>query len=136
MPPDELIRLALLFAGGGSAGKGRQAANHVAHVAVATLAAVCCGVAALACALAALWLYLLPRLDPTGATLVVAGVLCSLCLALLAFVRYGLRPDPPANQGIAPALLIAETTRLINENKAAVLLAALLAGLVAGRRDK
>ena len=132
----DLIKLALLFAERSGGQDGRQAATHVAHIAVATMACVCCGVAAMACALVALWLYVLPQVGPTGAPLVVAGVLLAMCLALLALVRYGMKPRPPPATSAAPSVLIAEATRLVNENKAAALLAALLAGLVAGRRDK
>ena len=133
MATGDLIKLALLLA---ERTGGREAAAHVTTIAVATLACVCSGIAAVACALVALWLYVLPQVGPTGAPLVVAGVLFAVCLALLAFVRYGLKPRPPPDLGVAPSVLIAETTRLINENKAVALLAALLAGLVAGRRDK
>ena len=132
----DLIKLALLFAERTGGRDGQQAAAHVARVAVATASCVCCGVAAMACALVALWLYVLPQVGPTGAPLVVAGVLLAMCLALVALLRYGLKPRPAPASGVAPSVLIAETARLVNENKAAALLAALLAGLVAGRRDK
>ena len=132
----DLIKLALLIAEGASGRKGEQATAKVASIAVTTVAAACCGCAAIACALAALWLYVLPLVGPTGAPLVVAGVLLVMCLALTVVLRHELRPRPPPPPGIAPSVLLAEATRLLNENKAAVLMAALLAGLVAGRRDK
>lgn len=132
----DLIELALLIAERAGGRTGRQATANVAGIAVTTVAAACCGFAAIACALAALWLFLLPQLGPTGAPLVIAGVLVVMCGALLAVLRHEMKPGPPPPAGIAPSVLLAEATRLLNENKAAVLMAALLAGLVAGRRDK
>ena len=131
-----LITLALLVAEGVSGRKGRQTATHVARIAVFTLAAACCGFSAFACALVALWLYVVPQVGPAGAPLVVAGVLLVMCLVLLAVVQFGLKPRPPPASGFAASELITEATRLLNEHKGTVLLAALLAGLVAGRREK
>lgn len=132
----DLIKLALLLAEFASGQRGRQATGHAARIAVTAVAGACCGVAAIACALVALWLYVLPQVGPTGAPLVVAGVLLGMCLALFALVQYRFRPRPPPAAGVAPSVLIAEATRLLNENKGTVLLAALLAGLVAGSRGK
>lgn len=132
----DLIKLALLIAEGVSGRRGGQTTAEVARLAATTVAAACCGVAALTCGLVALWLYMLPLVGPTGAPLVVGGVLLVLCLVLLAVVRYGVRPRPPPPAAITPTALLAEATRVLNENKGTLLTAALLAGLVAGRRDK
>ena len=101
-----------------------------------TVAGASCGFAAIACALVALWLYVLPQVGPTGAPLVVAGSFSACASSCSLSCSYGLRPRPPPAAGVAPSVLIAEATRLINENKGTVLLAALLAGLVAGSRGK
>jgi hypothetical protein len=105
-----------------------------------TLAACCAGLAAAfaaaaaGCAVTALWIFLLPAVGPIGAPLISAAVLLLLCGALVAAIWRLLRhrPAPVAGQtspdAAAPALLIAEASRLIEENKGAALLAALLAG--------
>jgi hypothetical protein len=131
---DDLIKLALALA---KAGATRPAARCVACAAIGSVAAGGCAIAALACALTALWIYALPYAGTVGAPLVVAGVLVVLCLCTLLLVRHWLAPrraPPPA--AAAPALLLADATRLMRDHKAPVLLTALLAGLIAGRGEK
>lgn len=132
----DVIKLALLIAEAAGRRNGRQATAHAASIAATTMAAICCGFAAMTCALVALWLYVLPKVGPTGAPLVVGGVLVVMCLVLVALVRYELRPRPSPPAGVTSTVLIAEATRLLKENKGPVLLAALVAGLVAGTREK
>jgi hypothetical protein len=133
----DLIRLALALAEQGAVRRSRQAAARMVCVAAVALLAAGCAIAAVACGLAALWIYAVPQVGAAGAPLVVAGVLVVMCLAVLALMRYGLKPrqaPPPA--GAAPAVLLAETTRLLKEHKGSVLVAAVLAGLVAGMSEK
>jgi hypothetical protein len=133
----DLIKLALVLAEQGAVRHSRQAAGRMACVAAVALVAAGCAVAAVACVLAALWIYAVPQVGAAGAALIVAGVLVVMCLAMFALMRYGLKPrqaPPPA--GVAPAVLLAETTRLLKEHKGAVLMAAVLAGLVAGMSEK
>jgi hypothetical protein len=133
----DLIRLAVALAESSAVSLARQATARTARVLAAAAAAAGCAIAAVACVLAALWIYALPHVGAIGAPLVVAGVLLVMCLAVLMLMRYRLkrRPAPPA-AGAAPALLLAEATRLFKEHKGPVLMAALLAGLVAGRNGK
>jgi len=131
-----LLRLALSAAGPAMAQRSGRAAERLACVAACALVAAGCGIAAVACGLAALWIYLLPHVGSVGAPLVIAGVLVVMGLGVLAVMRYGLkRPAPPAAR-ITPALLQADATRLFKEHKGSVLVAAVLAGLVAGMNDK
>lgn len=133
-PIGDLIKIAAAVAESSAA---RPAGRCVACAAVGTVAAVLCVITASGCALTALWIYLLPEMGPVGAPLVVAGVLLVMCFIMLAVVRYGLTPRaPPPRAAAAPALLLADVTRLVKDNKAPVLLTALLAGLVAGRGEK
>ena len=100
-----------------------------------TVAAATCAVAAVACGLVAVWIFTLPHVGAAGAPAIVAGVLLAMCLALLALRRFGLkRPVPPA--GASTSVLFAEATRLLQDHKGAVLTAALVAGLIAGRGEK
>lgn len=110
--------------------------------------AACCAVVAAAfalasvgCAIAALWVSVLPAVGPVGAPLIAAAALLLLCLALLATVARLSRHRPPPLPALAipeaaiPALLIAQASRLVAENKGAALLAALLAGAAVGKFD-
>jgi len=95
-------------------------------------------IASVGCAVAALWVFVLPEVGPVGAPLIAAAALLLLCLSLLAIIRSILRrrPAPLATAVVTgaaiPALLIAEASRLMEQNKGAALLAALLAGATAG----
>jgi hypothetical protein len=85
--------------------------------------------AALGCAAAALWILTLPALGPIGAPLIVAATFSVMALVLAASGwRFGLRRSRAA---VTPQVLQAELTRTFVENKAAVLLMALFAGMAA-----
>ena len=92
--------------------------------------------AALGCAMTALWLYLLPLTGAIGTPLIVAGVLLGLGGLVLLLPRLvGKRRRPAqAPAGPTPEMLIAEASRLIRDNKGPVLLSALLIGLREGTR--
>jgi hypothetical protein len=105
--------------------------------AAAVAVAVGCAIAALACVLVALWIYVLPRVGAVGAPLVIAGALVLVGLAVLALLRYApTRHPPPPAASVAPSLLLAEATHLLKTHKTAVLAGVLLAGLLAGRSDR
>ena len=117
---------ALLLTALGEAGAPRmaRAVRHAGIVVVAALLAAVLLLAALGCALAALWIVTAPRLGPAGAALVVAVCLLVLGLAALAVVLRR-RPGPPT-----PVVIpLGELTRA---NKATMLTAALIAGLCVG----
>ncbi len=128
----ELLKLALALAEGVAVQRARPAAARICYVAFAAL----CAVAALACALAALWIYALPYVGAAGAPLVVAGVLLVLVLALLALRGYAGRRRLASPEDIAATALLGEVARLVKEHKGAVLIAALFIGLLAGTDKK
>ncbi len=137
LPTSDLIKLVVLAAEAASGRQGRHETAHVAAMAVVAVAAAGCAVAAIACTLAALWIYAWPRVGAAGAALIVAGVLLAMSLGLLLVLRFGLAPRPPPPPHTdAASMLFAESVRLLKENKAPVLLAALLAGLLAGKTDR
>jgi hypothetical protein len=112
------------------------AAERAVTVALLGMVAALFAVAALGCAAAALWLALLPSVGPIYAPLILAGVLLLIALVILAFARRTLRRRPPQSTSVAPAELAAlleAAEPLFNEHKGTALLAALIAGLVAGR---
>ena len=135
---NQLIKVALMLIDGGVMRPRCQSTAKMACVAIAVISAAICAIAAVACALAALWIFALPHVGEVGAPIVVAGVLLALCLALLALICYGPKPRRTAASlgNAAPALLLAEATRLLKEHKGPVLIAALLAGLIAGKNEK
>jgi len=122
-----LARLALAQRAGAAAGRYATAA------ACGLLAAVVV-FAALGCAAAALWLFALPYVGPVWAPLIVAGAFLLLALVLLAVARAALRRKsaaPPLDMAALSALL-AEAEPLVKQNLMSLLLAALIAGAVAG----
>lgn len=136
---DALMRgAAIAFAETVSAGGVGIAARRMTAAAWCAAVATALATASIGCAITALWLFVLPEVGPVGAPLIAAAALLSLCLPLLAIARSVLRRRPPLPAAPAlpdaavPALLIAEASRLMGENKGAALLAALLAGATAG----
>jgi hypothetical protein len=128
-----LIRLAVgLVIESGIAGGVRSATRRLAAAAICAGLAALLIVAALGCLATALWMSVLPSLGPVGAPLVVAAVLLAsalaLALAIWLIMRHGRRHS---GAGRVVELLLAEATDLIKEHKAAVLLAAVLAGVAA-----
>jgi hypothetical protein len=88
--------------------------------------------AALGSAAAALWNFSLPSLGPVGAPLAVAATLCATAVGLLAMaawhvLRRGRRGPSAATQH----MLLSQASRIFNEHRVAVLLAAVVAGVAA-----
>lgn len=125
---------------GAIAARGRMGrrARRMTSAAWCALLATTFATASVGCGVAALWIFVLPAVGPVGAPLIAAGALLLLCVALVVTIRGILRRRPAPISAAAvpdaaiPALLIAEASRLLDENKGAALLAALLAGAVAG----
>ena len=119
---------------------GREAAGKIAVVAGATFIASISAMAAIGCALWALWVYALPMAGPVGAPLIVAAFLLAICLAALAAARQSLRPRRrhmrAQSLSSAGASLSHEASALFKDQKSALLLSALLAGVVAGSSRK
>jgi hypothetical protein len=130
------------FADTAAAGRMGTAARRMTAAAWCAVLATAFAAASVGCAVTALWVFVLPEVGPVGAPLIAAAALLLLCLPLLAIVRNVLRRRPPPLPAAAvpdaaiPALLIAEASRLLEENKGAALLAALLAGATAGNLDR
>jgi hypothetical protein len=116
---------------------GRAAAGKAAIVAGAAFIASLSAMAAIGCALWALWVYALPFAGPVGAPLIVAAVLLAVCIAALTAARQALRPDMRRSiraQALSGASLSNEAAALFKDQKSALLLSALLAGVMAGSR--
>jgi hypothetical protein len=136
---DVLMRAAVIdFAKNAAGGRIGVAARRMAAVAWCAVLATALATASVGCAVTALWVFVLPEAGPVGAPLIAAAALLLLCLSLLAIVRSILRlrlaplPTPVVTSAAVPALLIAEASRLLDQNKGAALLAALLSGATAG----
>ena len=132
----DLIRLGLVLATAAVGQRDNRGIRHTALVAALTVAATGCAIAALTCGLIAVWICLLPFVGAAGAWAIVTGILLALCFALLALGRYRWRHRPPPTAGADVPLLLAETRRLVRDNKSSVLAGALLAGLIAGSGEK
>lgn len=98
------------------------------------LAAIC-GLAAGAALVAALWLFLVPRLGADAAALSMAGVLAALSGLFMLIARTTLHPhrvhttEPDADAA-------AELKEMFAKNKGAALLSAVIAGLAMGTGKK
>jgi CDP-diglyceride synthetase len=142
---EKLIRSALLARATAAVAErvGETARRAAAVVLCVTLAAVF-ALAAGACALAALWIYLRPQIGPVLAPLAVTLLLLVLAVALLLISRLIARGKkaPAATQvietgaaaGDSLAALSNDALRLFQDHKSAALLAALLAGAFAARK--
>jgi len=138
MTIEGLLRLATMAAAAfGKAGSiGRTTGRITAAALCASLAAVSV-IAAGGCAAAALWLYAIPHVGAAGAPLVAAGGLLVFCVVLMIVARGILHYRRRASRSMpAPGLLLEEALRLFSENKGALLLAALVAGLAAGNSGR
>jgi len=62
----------------------KKKARLVSVAACLAAIALVAGLAALGCAVAALWIYLIPYAGPVGAPVIVAGILLALCVILSA----------------------------------------------------
>ena len=117
---------------------GREAAGKAAIVAGAAFIASVSAMAAIGCALWALWVYALPMAGPVGAPLIVAAVLLAVCISAIAAARQSLRPRRrhmrAQSLSSAGASLSHEASALFKDQKTALLLSAVLAGVMAGSR--
>jgi hypothetical protein len=132
---ETLVRLAVIAASSHqAASRAGLAGRQTAIVVALALLAGLLGLAALGCAAAALWLEFLPIAGPVVAPLVVAGAL--LLLALAAFVTLRrLTARAAAEAEATRSKLVAQALDLVKDHKGAALLAALLAGLAAGKGE-
>lgn len=138
MTIDGMLRLATMAAAaaGRTGSIGRTTGRMTAAALCASLAAVS-AIAAGGCAAVALWLWAIPHVGPVGAPLVAAGGLLVFGAVLMIVARVILdRRRRASSSAAVPGLRLEEVLRLFNENKGSVLLAALVAGLVAGNSGR
>jgi hypothetical protein len=125
---------------------GRPPVNTMA-ISVGTIVAVLCLIlafwlvlAGFACTAAAVWIFAQPTAGSLGAALITAAVLLIACLALAVTAWAVLRSKPKAASTqalpISPDQLLAQGLQLFKEHKGAVLLAALLAGMVSETQSR
>ena len=139
----------VLIKGAATAFAETVSAGGIGSVARRMTAAAWCGAlatvfaaASVGCAVTALWVFVLPEVGPVGAPLIAAAALLLLCVPLLVIARSLLRRRSPRLPAIAvpdvalPTLLMTQASRLLEQNKGAALLAALLAGATAGGLDR
>lgn len=133
-----LLRIAQAWTDDSVLPRAREAGVSALIAGATVLLATIFGLAALGCALAALWLYLLPLVGEVGAPLIVSGVLMGLGGLVLLLPRMrDTTPTPPIQTtGATPDMMIAEASRLVRDNKVPVLLSAVLVGLCEGMRKK
>jgi len=101
----------------------RKKARLVTAAACLAVIALAAGLAAIGCAVAALWIYLIPYAGPVGSPLIVAGILLALCV-VLSIAAYFTARHKPQVQGADFASAIQP------------LLEAVLAGFTLGSRAK
>ncbi|QQS12147.1 MAG: hypothetical protein IPK81_21955 [Rhodospirillales bacterium] len=111
--------------------------DSVMRAVIAGLCAMCAAVltlAALGCAVAALWIHALPTLGPAGAPLAAAAALVGAALAAAGAAWLVLRrPRRRVDPTTMPRQMLAEAGRMVGQHKGAALLAALVAGMVVAR---
>lgn len=100
------------------------------------LCAAIAGVGAAGAAVAALWIFLVPRIGADGAALSVAVLLACMSGIFVLFARATLQPVQNRNPVEGLDTDLAEIKNLFAENKSVALLAAVVAGLVMGNGRK
>jgi hypothetical protein len=137
LPAHELIRLVLAAVEGIVARSVGHFVRRLVYVASCVALALCCGISAFGCALAALWIYAIPHVGAVGAPLVVAAVLLVIGLGLIALSRRSPRARHPLPAvSIDYAAVAAELSDMVREHKAPTLIAAFLAGVMAGTKNR
>jgi hypothetical protein len=138
---ESILKLALMFLADRRGGEP-SGATRVTAGAACTGFAIVTLMAGIGCATAALWIYLIPRVGEAGAALSVAAVFLVSSGILLLVARNMFTPDAedaaPGVAGLADMgeELFEELRAGFGNNKSAVVMAALVAGLLAGRASK
>jgi hypothetical protein len=128
---DLVLRLVVIALG--RVGEGMVAAVHRATVAVVCVILGSLALfAALVCIGVGVWLFTASQIGQVGASAVVAGTLLLVALALMVTARQMVRRKaPPPTEAATDSALLQEAARLLKTHKEAMLLAALVAGVVA-----
>jgi len=138
MPPllGELIRLAVASAENAAVREARRSRARIEYAAALIAAASFCAIVASGCAIAALWIALMPYYGPAGAPLIVSGVLFVICAGLGLLLRYrrpaSEAPPEPSAVSSPAGLDTAAALQLLKDHKVPVLIGALLVGWAAG----
>jgi hypothetical protein len=145
---ESLIKLGLMAITGAAGERARGAARRTALYLAGTIAVALLGVTGIGCALAALWLALLPQLGLIGAWLVLAAILLAAGAILALLLNRGHRkPEEPVDVGAAIRAAL-EDFRALTEHSGAglkqvieghewqIVLGALVAGILVGRRGR
>jgi hypothetical protein len=129
----DLVKLALALLQSGAARNAQQSIKSLIRVALLQTVAAFCVIAALGCALGALWIYAAPILGGAGALL--AG---AIVFGVMALVAFGLAWRTEKSRSRSPALgsagdaTLAAATSLFKQHVGLALVAALLAGVFVG----
>jgi hypothetical protein len=129
----DLVKLAFVALQTGAARNAQQSVKRLVRLASLQAAAALCVVAALGCAMGALWACVAPILGAAGALLAGAGVFGVIALAayILAWRTEKMRPRSPAPGAEGEATLAAAAS-LFKQHAGLALVAALLAGVFVG----
>ena len=127
--PLKLVAAAVEF---GMARYGNVGARRVAASWGLKILSLACGCAGAGFAVAALLIYLIPLLGPAGAALAVAGTLIAIGAISAGIAQYISRPSRAQQLARPPDLasVVAEAEGFVRENKALVLAAAFIAGML------
>ncbi len=137
---ESILKIALMFLADRRGGEP-SAGTRITAGAVCTALAVMTLVTGIGCGTAALWIFLIPRVGEATAALTVAAVFLVSSGVLMLVARSMFQPDE-AEQEEAPGLadigeeLFEKLCEGLGANKSAVIMAALVAGLLAGRATK
>ncbi len=145
---ESLIKLGLMAVAGAAGERARGAARRTALYLAGTIAAAAIGIAGIGCALAALWVALLPPLGIVGAWLVLAAILLAAGAILALLLNRGQAKHAEPEDITAAVRAALEDLRALTEHSGAglkkaieghewqVVIAALLAGMFLGRRGR
>jgi hypothetical protein len=141
-----LIKLGLMAVTGAAGAHARQAARRTAIHLGGMIAVAMLGAAGIGCALAALWVVLLPEIGAAGAWVVLAAILLAAAAILAVALQSGRgRHAEPEDMSAAVQAALADLRaftehsgeglkKAIEGHEWQLVIAALLAGLFLGRR--
>lgn len=129
----DLVKLALAALQTGAARNAQQSIKLLVRLALLQMVAALCVVAALGCALGALWTYVAPILGAAGALLAGAGVLGAMALVALGLAqRAGKMRSRTRALGSQGDATLATAANLFKQHAGLAVVAALLAGVFVG----
>ncbi|HKT19713.1 MAG TPA: hypothetical protein VJR47_16810 [Stellaceae bacterium] len=120
-----LVELVRMAQGGDVAKRGALAGGFA-------FAALLLALAAIGCAIAALWIYMIPLIGPGAAPLVCVGALLILLGICLLVCKSLFRQRSRGSDALLQCLGQLDPSGFFSEHKATLLIAALVLGLIAG----